>query len=78
MQDSVVLLTFFDFTQEIHFLSKFNSKNQICQFKLEILAPVLIGICRIKCRCLLFSFSTGKSLFSADLAQRFKIVFELV
>ena len=72
------MLTFFDFTQEIDFLSKFNSKNQIYQFKLEILVPVLIGISRIKCRCLLFSFFTGKSLLLADLAERFKIVFELV
>ena len=48
MQNRVVILTFFAFAQEIHFLRKFDSKRQECQFKLETLVPILIGICRIK------------------------------
>ena len=63
IQNSVLMFTFFDFTQEILFLSKFDSKKQNCQFKLEIIVPILIGICRTKWWCLLFPFSTGKTLF---------------
>ena len=71
MQNSVVVLAFFDFTQEIHFLSKSGSQKQNCQFKLEI--PLLIGICEIKCSCLLFPISTGKTLFFGYLVSKFKI-----
>ena len=70
MQNSVLMFTFFDFTQEIHFLSKFDSKKQNCQFKLEILVPILIGICRTKWWCFLFPFSTGKTLFWENLVPQ--------
>ena len=36
MQNSVVMVTIFDFTQEIYFLSNFDSKKQNCQCNLEI------------------------------------------
>ena len=35
MHKSMVMITFFSFSQEMHFLGKLGPKNQNCQFKLK-------------------------------------------
>ena len=53
---------FFYFQLEIPFLGKFGPKTQNCQFRLKF-GTRLIQVCRIQWRCLLFPFSTGKTVF---------------
>ena len=67
IHNSMVMFTFFCFWPEILFLGKFGPKSQNCQFKVKLLRwnliLALIRICRIQWWCLLFSFSTGNTLF---------------